>query len=156
MTLEYNELLLEMVHRGVLNKADKMNPKQMYDKLWNKYHLYSLPSEHVICNSINTLLDKIAKEGKEPKMSCNKTKALSNKLQKTEEEIIVALKGKLSQKGWQRMKPAYVFARLIMKPMMKKNKVTKKEIEDLSKRIRSRFSSMKTQKKNRLAKLLKN
>jgi superoxide dismutase len=109
----------------------------------------------VICNSINALLDKITKEGKEPKTFCNKTKALSNKLQNIEEEIIVELKGKLSQKGWQRMKPAYVFARLITKPMMKKNKVTKKEIEDLSKRIRSHFNSMKTQKKNWLAKLLK-
>jgi hypothetical protein len=160
MNDEYYQLLLEMVRRGVTSKSDKMNPKQTYDVLFEKYRKYSLPSEQVIRNSIQGMLEKISKEdklgGTAPASTGRRRggkQGESKNLQDAEAFLAEALAKKIRQQGWEGMKPKRVLDRLLRKEkkLITSSKLTKSEMDILCKRMRAKFSSMKSQKKNRRA-----
>lgn len=142
-------LTTTMVRKGVENKGDKMNPRQMYDVLWEKYGLYSLPSEHSIRLVISSMLDKIKREA--IPMTKESTRAKPTKLTKKQQSAEVAmkdaLKAKVRQRGWEQTKPMAAFDRLVGKGIG--GRLTKKDLAVLTKPARSYWTALKSQKKSK-------
>ena len=149
----YYEEVLSMVRKGVENKSDKMNPCQMHDTLWQKYGLYSLPSEHSIRLAISAMLEKIKKEKPSDKEPVKAKSKLTKKQQTVEAAMKDAMKVKLRQRGWVKMKPQALYDRLVCKQIG--GKLSKRDVAALSKLIRAYWGVLKSQKKKKIEKLAK-
>jgi hypothetical protein len=104
------------------------------------------------------MLEKIDNEGKAPAATCRKANVkekASKKLQMAEEAMQEALNNKIKQKGWERMKPLYAFARLRKQFDGKAMSLSKADKDELSKMICSHYSTLKSQRKAQLAQLKK-
>jgi hypothetical protein len=148
MTDEYLALIKEMVQCGADDKSDKMNPKQMYDVLWKKYRLYSLPSENAIKGAVSAVLQSTAK-GNAKSAPAKATGKLTKKEAAAELTLIEYMKRKILQRGWREMKPAAVIERALVRKKVC-GRLTKKERTTLSSpAMRAKFSALKAAKKGK-------
>ncbi|CAB9519427.1 unknown protein [Seminavis robusta] len=170
MTPQYHAECVEFCRKGAMNKADKMNAKQMYDLLFERHKSYMIPSEHTIQNKLQPMIEKVNKEEEEKKQdekkkTKGKTKAAKAKEQQEKEEppskeyaaaekrALDAVKRKIKQRGSSLMKPMYVYQRLYSKGVC--SRLTKDEQKKLSDKVRGRWSALKSSRKNRRDKLVK-
>jgi hypothetical protein len=158
MTVEYYNTIFEMVRKGEENKSDKMNPRQIYLELKARFKRFSVPSEQEIRTRITSMLEKIREKPKPPP---KKTKAppkkkkgeLAPRLIPIRSKFVEAMQKKIRQTGWQDMKPKQVVDRLWkekIKPCISEN-----DFESMHAELRSKFSSLKSTKKLKQAKIRK-